>query len=287
MEEAWRVFNSMPKHGVIAWNAMILGLVKCGQGQEALALSQQMQQEGVEPDPVTFIGILNACASLRALEEGKCIHEQIIKSSFDSNVNVTTRIINMYVKCGSMEDAFKVFHSMPAHDVVVWNVMILGYVKYGQGQKALALYEEMQHEGVKPNSVTFVGAINACASIIALEQARHIHKQIIDCGCESNLFVGSSLVDMYAKMGEDKGCLQCVQQDAHTWCCGLECHDFWKSEMWAWAEGISIISTNATRRGAARLHHFPRGSECMCRLLECHAGRLCHAWACSGSSWTF
>ncbi len=201
MEEAWRVFNSMPKHGVIAWNAMILGLVKCGQGQEALALSQQMQQEGVEPDPVTFIGILNACASLRALEEGKCIHEQIIMSSFDSNVNVTSRIINMYVKCGSMEDAFKVFHSMPAHDVVVWNVMILGYVKYGQGQKALALYEEMQHEGVKPNSVTFVGAINACASIIALEQARHIHKQIIDCGCESNLFVGSSLVDMYAKCG--------------------------------------------------------------------------------------
>ncbi|CAM6028537.1 unnamed protein product [Sphagnum balticum] len=124
--------------------------------KEALALSQQMQQEGVEPDPVTFIGILNACASLRALEEGKCIHEQIIKSSFDSNVNVTTRIINMYVKCGSMEDAFKVFHSMPARDVVVWNVMILGYVKYGQGQKALVLYEEMQHEGVKPNSVTFV-----------------------------------------------------------------------------------------------------------------------------------
>jgi pentatricopeptide repeat protein len=201
MEEAWRVFNSMLKHGMIAWNAMILGLVKCRQGQEALALSQRMQQEGVEPDPVTFIGILNACASLRALEEGKCIHEQIIKSSFDSNVNVTTRIINMYVKCGSMEDAFKVFHNMPTRDVAVWNVMILGYVKCGQGQKALALYEEMQHEGVKPNSVTFVGAINACASIIALEQARHIHKQIIDCGYESNLFVGSSLVDMYAKCG--------------------------------------------------------------------------------------
>ncbi len=195
------MFNSMLKHGMIAWNAMILGLVKCRQGQEALALSQRMQQEGVEPDPVTFIGILNACASLRALEEGKCIHEQIIKSSFDSNVNVTTRIINMYVKCGSMEDAFKVFHNMPTRDVAVWNVMILGYVKCGQGQKALALYEEMQHEGVKPNSVTFVGAINACASIIALEQARHIHKQIIDCGYESNLFVGSSLVDMYAKCG--------------------------------------------------------------------------------------
>jgi pentatricopeptide repeat protein len=82
--------------------------------------------------------------------------------------------------------------------------MILGYVKCGQGQKALALYEEMQHEGVKPNSVTFVGAINACASIIALEQARHIHKQIIDCRCQSNLFVGSSLVDIYAKCGRIK-----------------------------------------------------------------------------------
>jgi pentatricopeptide repeat protein len=57
---------------------MIFGHVKCGQGQEALDLFRQMQQEGVWPNPVTFVGVLNACASIGALEEGRCDHEQII-----------------------------------------------------------------------------------------------------------------------------------------------------------------------------------------------------------------
>jgi hypothetical protein len=58
---------------------MILGHVKCGQGQKELELFQQMQQQGLRSDSVTFVGVLNACASLVALEEGRCAHEQIIQ----------------------------------------------------------------------------------------------------------------------------------------------------------------------------------------------------------------
>ncbi|KAH8948882.1 hypothetical protein BDL97_10G001000 [Sphagnum fallax] len=79
--------------------------------------------------------------------------------------------------------------------------MILGHVKCGQGQKALELFRQMQHEGVQPNSVTFVGVLNACASIIALDEGRCVHLQIIQSGLESNVFVGNSLIDMYAKCG--------------------------------------------------------------------------------------
>jgi pentatricopeptide repeat protein len=57
---------------------MIFGHVKCGEGQKALDLLQQIQQEGVWPNPVTFVGVLNACASIGSLEEGRCDHEQII-----------------------------------------------------------------------------------------------------------------------------------------------------------------------------------------------------------------
>jgi len=54
--------------------------VKCGQGQKALSLSINLQQEGMEPDAVTFVGILNASASVMALEKGRCVHEQIAQS---------------------------------------------------------------------------------------------------------------------------------------------------------------------------------------------------------------
>ncbi|CAM6035383.1 unnamed protein product [Sphagnum compactum] len=230
IKDAWRVFNKMSSRNVVTWTAMILGHLKCGQGQKALELYQQMQQEGVQPDSVTFVGVLNACASLAALKDGRCVHQQIVECGWDADVVVGNSLVDMYAKCGSMEDAWRVFNKMPSRDVVTWTAMILGYcgniedawrvfnkmpsrnvvtwnamvlghVKCGQGQKALELFQQMQQEGVQPNSVTFVGVLNACASMIALEEGRCVHQHIIRCGWDSDVFVGSSLVDMYAKCG--------------------------------------------------------------------------------------
>ncbi len=201
MQDAWRVFIKMPSRDVVSWNAIILGYVKCGQGKKALELFQQMQCESVVPSPVTFMGVLNACASVVSLEEGRYAHEQILKTGCESNVFVQSSLIDMYAKCRSMEDAWRVFNKMVLHDVVSWNAMILGHVKCGQGQKVLELFQQMQLEGVQPGPVTFAGVLNACASIVALKKGRDVHEQVIRSGCESNAFVGTSLVDMYVKCG--------------------------------------------------------------------------------------
>jgi pentatricopeptide repeat protein len=201
IEDAWRVFNKMPSRNVVTWNAMVLGHVKCGQGQKALELFQQMQQEGVQPDSVTFVGVLNACASVVAIEEGRCVHQQIIQRGFESDVFLGSSLVDMYAKCGSMEDAQSVFNKMQSRDVVTWTAMILGHVKCGKGQKALELFRQMQQEGVRPDPVTFVGVLNACASLVALEEGRCVHQQIVEYGWDSDVFVVNSLVDMYAKCG--------------------------------------------------------------------------------------
>ncbi len=73
-----------------------------------------MQQEDVRSDSVTFMGVLNACASIAALEEGRCVHEQIIESGWDSDVFVGSSLVDMYAKCGSLEDAWRVFTKMPS-----------------------------------------------------------------------------------------------------------------------------------------------------------------------------
>ncbi len=201
IEDAWRVFNRMPTHDVVVWSAIISGHVKCGQGQKALALYQQMQLEGVEPDPVIFMGVLNACGIVASLEVGRHVHEQIIQTGFMSDVLVSSSLIDMYAKCGSIEDAWRVFNEMPTRDVVTWSTMIVAHVKYRQGQKALALYQQMQRERVEPDPVTFVAVLNACASIAALEEGRCVEREIIQSGCESHVFVSNALVDMYAKCG--------------------------------------------------------------------------------------
>ncbi|KAH8954826.1 hypothetical protein BDL97_08G101800 [Sphagnum fallax] len=138
----------MPSRDVVTWNAMILGHVKCGQGQKALELFQQMQQEGMQPDSVTFVGVLNACASVVAIEEGRCAHQQIIQSGLQSDVFVCNNLVDMYAKCGSVEEAWRVFNKMPSQDVITWNAVALGHVKCGQGEKALELFQQMQQEGV-------------------------------------------------------------------------------------------------------------------------------------------
>ncbi|CAK9225565.1 unnamed protein product [Sphagnum troendelagicum] len=237
IEDASRVFYKIPSPDVVTWTSMILGYVKCGQGQKALELFQQMQQESVQPNSITFVGVLNACASVVALEEGRRVHQQIIECGWDSNVFVGNSLVDMYAKCGSIEDAWRVFNKMSSRDVVTWNAMILGHVQCGQGQKALELFRQMQQEqlssrdvvtwttmilghvqsgqgqkalelfrqmqqeGVQPDSVTFVGVLNACASVVALEEGRSVHQQIVEHGWDSDIFVMNSLIDMYAKCG--------------------------------------------------------------------------------------
>jgi pentatricopeptide repeat protein len=89
------------------WSTMILAHLKFG--QKALGLFQQMQQEGVQPDSVTFVGVLKACASMVAIEEGRCVHRDIIQSDLESDVFVGSSLVSIYAKCGSMEDAWRAF----------------------------------------------------------------------------------------------------------------------------------------------------------------------------------
>jgi len=128
----------------------------------------------------------------------------------------------MYAKCGSIEDACKVFNKMPSHDVVTWNAMIFGHVKCGQEQKALELFQQMQHEGVQPDPVTFVGVLHACASVLALEEERCAHEHIIQNSCESDSFVGSSLVSKYAKCESMEDAQRCSMWCPHKiWYLGM------------------------------------------------------------------
>jgi pentatricopeptide repeat protein len=201
LEDATRVFNRMTSRDIVTMNAMILAYVRCGQGQKALELSREIHRTGLEPTPITFAGLLNACALSGSIEEGKRIHTQVVRRGCESDVNVRNSLIDMYTKCGSVEDAWTVFERTPTHDMVAWNAMIVGYAKSDQGQKTISLSRQMQAEGVEPDRVTFVGLLNACASLAALEQGKQVHDQVTQRGYDTDVFVGNNIVHMYAKCG--------------------------------------------------------------------------------------
>ncbi|CAK9270829.1 unnamed protein product [Sphagnum jensenii] len=103
----------------------------------------------------------------------------------ESNVFVGNSLVDMYAKFGSIEDAWRVFSRVPMCNVVAWTAIILDHVKCGEGQQALAFYQQMYLEGVEPNPAYFVGV-----SIMALEEGRCVHQQINQSGYKSDVFVG-------------------------------------------------------------------------------------------------
>jgi len=167
--DAGQVFEQMPERNVVSWTAMISTCSKNGHAEEALRLFYQMQRTGVQPDHFTFSSVLPACATLAALEEGKCMHEDIIRYGLLSDIFVRNALVDMYAKCGSLQDARSLFDKMPERDVVSWSSMIAGYAQNGHFDEALKLFKQMQWTSVKSNSVTFSSVLSGCARRRGLE----------------------------------------------------------------------------------------------------------------------
>jgi pentatricopeptide repeat protein len=163
IDNACHIFDRMPERDVVLWTRMIGMCTENEHSIEALKLFREMQLAGVKPNTFTITSALPACAHLAVLHRGKEIHGYIIRQAFGINAIVGSALISMYTKCGSVEDACRVFNNINQRDVVLWTVMIAGYAMHGHGEEALNLFILMQQEGVKPDHITFVGVLSACS----------------------------------------------------------------------------------------------------------------------------
>lgn len=161
--DACKVFMSMPTLDAVSWTAVIAVFAQNGYGKEALEFFPQMLQLGVTPTNITYISILEALASLTALEEGKMIYFLIVDSGMESNVVVGNAFINFYAKCGKVDEAFHLFQRLPNKDIVSWSAMIAAYAHQGKGKEAFNLFLKMKERGLKPDDVTFVSLLSACS----------------------------------------------------------------------------------------------------------------------------
>jgi len=68
----------------------------------------------MSPNEFTFVQVIKTCTGLGALEDGRLIHEQLIQSGCKSHIFVGNSLVDMYAKCGSVEDALREFDEMPS-----------------------------------------------------------------------------------------------------------------------------------------------------------------------------
>lgn len=177
---ARELFKKTKERDVVCWNVMIDGYVQHGLPNEALLLFRKMLASKRRPNEVTFVAVLSACAQIGALESGRWVHSYIDNVGIKVNIQVGTSLIDMYSKCGSLEDARLVFNSMNNKDVIAWNAMISGYAMHGFSEEALKLLSEMCRIGLRPTDITFIGVLNACAHGGLIEEGWRFFRQMKD-----------------------------------------------------------------------------------------------------------
>ncbi|MFS8014994.1 putative tetratricopeptide-like helical domain superfamily [Helianthus anomalus] len=211
--DAVQVFDEMPERGVVSYTVLIDGFVKKGCYEHALEWFQAMQADGVEPDYVTIVSVVSACANLGALKLGLWVHRVVLDGGMKDNVRVNNSLIDMYSRCGCVEFAVQVFHSMSKRNLVSWNSIIVGFALNGNAEQTLEYFYRMQKEGFEPDGVTFTGALTACSHAGLVDEGRKlfdvmrnvykISPRIEHYGCLVDLYSRASMLEEALKVIEN------------------------------------------------------------------------------------
>ncbi|XP_073133919.1 pentatricopeptide repeat-containing protein At3g56550 isoform X2 [Henckelia pumila] len=173
VQEMRRVFDETCKRDLVSWNSMISSYSQMGFHDEALKLFEEMKFMDVGFDGFSLVSLLSACAHAGTLNVGLKLHELGREKGLLENVFVGNALIEMYAKCGSLADAVCVFDSMKKRDIYSWNSIIVGYGVHGFGDEAISFFTKMMRDGMKPDSITFLGLLCGCS-----------HQGLVDDGVE-------------------------------------------------------------------------------------------------------
>ncbi|KAK4853712.1 hypothetical protein QYF36_013460 [Acer negundo] len=201
LDVANRLFFRLRVKNVFSWAAVIGLNCRMGFNEEALIGLVEMQQMGVFPDNFVLPNVLKACGALALVGVGRAVHGYTLKVGFDGCVFVGSSLIDMYGKCGFLDDARKVFDGMIERNVVAWNSMIVSYVQNGINEEAIKVFHEMRSEGIELTRVSLMSFLSASANLDALEEGKQGHAIAIIGGLELDNIFGSSILNFYSKVG--------------------------------------------------------------------------------------
>ncbi|VFQ89980.1 unnamed protein product [Cuscuta campestris] len=203
LTDAAKVFDECPFVDLPSFTSLITAYTQYGKGEEALKLYLRLQDLGITPDSFVCSSLLNACTDLSAYEQGKQIHVHVLKHGFIFDTFAGNSLVNMYAKCGSIEDAGRAFSEVPNKSIVSWSAMIAGLAQHGHAKKALELFNEMLSEGITPNHITLTSVLCACNHAGLISEARTHFKTMKErFGIEPTQEHYACLVDILGRAGE-------------------------------------------------------------------------------------
>ncbi|KAF8412700.1 hypothetical protein HHK36_000668 [Tetracentron sinense] len=264
-----KLFDEMSQPSLVLWTVMMRAYVCVNCPKEALLLFQKMRVAEMMPDSVALATAVSACSQLGDLGIAKMMHGFICKSGIEIDAFVSSGLLSMFGDSGNLNLAYQLFCEMPMKNIVVWNTMIHQCVEHdslelmqhlfnimpdrdvvswntiigglsqaGRCKEAVALFHEMELSDVKPNGLTLLSVLSACASLGALDTGTWIHAYAEKNNLNSKGSLDSSLIDMYSKCGSIDKSVQVFQKvpirDLFSWTsliCGLAMHGHGKQAL--------------------------------------------------------
>ncbi|KAK2983778.1 hypothetical protein RJ640_017181 [Escallonia rubra] len=213
MDLCCRVFDEMSQRDVVSWTVMITGYREDGKLDDALMAFEQMQCAGVAPNRVTMVNALAVCASFNAIDMGVWIHDFIRRSGWELDVILGTSLIDMYGKCGRIEEVLGVFESMKEKNVFTWNAVIKGLALIKNGEEAIRWFFRMDQEGVQPDEVTLIAVLCACVHSGLVPMGRKIFSSLTDgeYGFSPGVKHYATMVDLLARSGYLEDALKVIK----------------------------------------------------------------------------
>lgn len=267
---AANVFQTIQTPNLFVYNAMIrayatksMNDVDGTNSYRCLFLYKEMLCNGISADCLTFPFLLKECAKRQDYGTGRSIHCQIARYGVHSDVFVGNSVISLYLACGDVESARKMFDQMSVRDIVSWNSMVIGclrcgeldmalglfrrmseknvitwnsiitgFVQGGRPKEALEFFQEMQissNNTVRPDKFTVASTLSACASLGALDHGKWVHNYLVRSGLECDIVVGTALIDMYGKCGSVRRAFEVFK-------------DMQNKDVLAWTAMISVFA---------------------------------------------
>ncbi|CAA7397059.1 unnamed protein product [Spirodela intermedia] len=213
--EALSAFRGIEDKDIVAWSAMLAAYAQVGDSEAAVRLFCEMTRRRVSPNEFTMSSVIDSCSGpSAAVDQGKQFHGVSIKLGLEEAICVSSALVTMYSKKGSIESAYGVFSRQRERDLISWNSMVCGYAQHGYGSKSLQLFTEMQSLGLEPDGVTFIGVITACTHAGLVDDGRRFFDSMLDpphpiTPTEEHY---ACMVDLYSRAGRFAEAMEMVRK---------------------------------------------------------------------------
>eukprot|EP00250_Pteridium_aquilinum_P010338 c19311_g1_i1 orf=130-1872(+) len=164
--------------------------------KEALQL---LDRQSFDTDPQSYAVLLKGCTDADSLLAGQFIHQHIFTNGYEHHTYICNFLVEMYGKCGALDEARFIFDWMDQPNVFSWTIIIAAYVHHGSFEEAYKLFLQMRQKGAKPNKFTFSTILGTCSRPAAIARGENIHASAVQDGFDSDVVVGTALVNMYGK----------------------------------------------------------------------------------------